>query len=73
MNIKKILIITSALVAVNLIPVVSAKVITLTGLKWESKEKNAKGQIFGRINIQSGFADTDDNTNKISTNTDCNY
>ena len=100
---KKILITTSALVAVNLIPVVSAEEITLeklnsrtkvlegnldmrtdeikklkknksvkagTGLKWESKKKNAKGQIFGRINIQSGFTGTDDNTNTVTTNSD---
>ena len=73
MIIKKILIITSTLVAVNLISVVSAKEITRTGLKWESKEKNAKGQIFGRINIQSGFTNTDDNTNTITTNSDYLY
>ena len=73
MIIKKILIITSVLVAINLIPVASAKEITLTGLKWESKEKNAKGQIFGRINIQSGFAGTDDNTNTVTTNSDHLY
>ena len=103
MIIKKILITTSALVAVNLIPVVSAEEITLeklnsrtkvlegnlgmktdeikklkknksvkagSGLKWESKKKNAKGQIFGRINIQSGFTGTDDNTNTVTTNSD---
>jgi len=67
MIIKKILIITSALIAINLIPVVSAD----TGLKWESKNKNIKGQIFGRINIQSGF--TDDNTNTVTTNSDYLY
>ena len=103
MIIKKILITTSALVVVNLIPVGSAEEITLEklnsrtkvlegnldmrsdeikklkknksvkagmGLKWESKKKNAKGQIFGRINIQSGFTGTDDNTNTVTTNSD---
>ncbi len=69
MIIKKILIITTALIAINLIPVVSAD----TGLKWESKNKNIKGQIFGRINIQSGFTDTDDNTNTVTTNSDHLY
>ena len=69
MIIKKKLIIASAIVAINLIPVVSADM----GLKWESKNKNVKGQIFGRINIQSGFADTDDNTNTITTNSDYLY
>ena len=37
-----------------------------TGLKWKSKKKNAKGKIFGRVNIQSGFSSTDDDTNTIS-------
>ena len=69
MIIKKILIITTALIVINLIPVVSAD----TGLKWESKNKNIKGQIFGRINIQSGFTNTDDNTNTITTNSDYLY
>ena len=69
MFIKKKLIITSALIAINLIPVVSAD----TGLKWESKNKNIKGQIFGRINIQSGFTGTDDNTNTVTTNSDHLY
>ena len=69
MIIKRKLIITSALIAINLISVVSAD----TGLKWESKNKNIKGQIFGRINIQSGFTDTDDNTNTITTNNDYLY
>ena len=66
---KKKLIIAPALIAINLISVVSAD----TGLKWESKNKNIKGQIFGRINIQSGFADTDDNANTITTNSDYLY
>ena len=66
---KKKLIIAPALIAINLISVVSAD----TGLKWESKNKNIKGQIFGRINIQSGFADTDDNSNTITTNSDYLY
>ena len=69
MIIKKKLIITSALIAINLISVVSAD----TLLKWESKNKNIKGQIFGRINIQSGFTDTDDNANTITTNSDYLY
>ena len=69
MIIKKILITISALIAINLIPVVSAD----TGLKWESKNKNIKGQIFGRINIQSGFTGTDDNTNTVTTNSDYLY
>ena len=69
MIIKKKLIITSALIAINLISVVSAD----TGLKWESKNKNIKGQIFGRISIQSGFTDIDDNTNTITTNSDYLY
>jgi len=69
MIIKKILIITPALIAINLISAVSAD----TGLKWESKNKNVKGQIFGRINIQSGFTDTDDNRNTINTNSDYLY
>ena len=66
---KKKLIIVPALIAINLISVVSAD----TELKWESKNKNIKGQIFGRINIQSGFADTDDNANTITTNSDYLY
>ena len=66
---KKKLIIAPALIAINLISVVSAD----TGLKWESKNKNIKGQIFGRINIQSGFTDTDDNANTITTNSDYLY
>ena len=66
---KKKLIIAPALIAINLISVVSAD----TELKWESKNKNIKGQIFGRINIQSGFADTDDNANTITTNSDYLY
>ena len=69
MIIKKNLIITSALIAINLISVVSAG----TWLKWESKNKNIKGQIFGRINIQSGVTDTDDSTNTITTNSDYLY
>ena len=69
MIIKKKLIITSALIAINLVSVVSAD----TGLKWESKNKNIKGQIFGRINIQSGATDTDANTNTITTNSDYLY
>jgi phosphate-selective porin len=69
MIIKKNLIIISALIAINLISVVSAD----TGLKWESKNKNIKGQIFGRINIQSGANYTDDNTNTITTNSDYLY
>ena len=69
MIIKKKLIITSALIAINLISVVSAD----TWLKWESKNKNIKGQIFGRINIQSGFTDTDNNTNTIITNSNYLY
>ena len=69
MIIKKILITISAFIAINLIPVVSAD----TGLKWESKNKNIKGQIFGRINIQSGFTGTDDNTNTVTTNSDYLY
>ena len=73
MIIKKILIIASALIAVNLISVVSAREMVLTGFKWESKERNVKGQIFGRINIQSGFAGTDDNTNTVTTNSDHLY
>ena len=66
---KKKLIIAPVLIAINLISVVSAD----TGLKWESKNKNIKGQIFGRINIQSGFTDTDDNANTITTNSDYLY
>ena len=66
---KKKLIIAPALIAINLISVASAD----TGLKWESKNKNIKGQIFGRINIQSGFTDTDDNANTITTNSDYLY
>ena len=66
---KKKLIIVPALIAINLISVVSAD----TELKWESKNKNIKGQIFGRINIQSGFTDTDDNANTITTNSDYLY
>ena len=66
---KKKLIIAPALIAINLISVDSAD----TGLKWESKNKNIKGQIFGRINIQSGFTDTDDNANTITTNSDYLY
>ena len=66
---KKKLIIAPALIAINLISVVSAD----TGLKWESKNKNIKGQIFGRINIQSGFTDTDDNANTRTTNSDYLY
>ena len=66
---KKKLIIVPALIAINLISVVSAD----TELKCESKNKNIKGQIFGRINIQSGFADTDDNANTITTNSDYLY
>ena len=69
MIIKKKLIITSALISINLISVVNAD----TGLKWESKNKNIKGQIFGRINIQSGVADIDDNGNTITTNSDYLY
>ena len=41
-----------------------------TGLKWKSKKKNAKGKIFGRVNIQSGFSSTDDDTNTISNDDD---